>query len=249
MRPWIAVAYSAPVAAATAVFIIYPIGQGSFSDGYQRLALLGCYPSLLNTTFFLCCLTLLFLLTSNLGVIFLAAGNPFWLSPYNNKRAGLHAQDQTSYAGFDLASCAQTRHVLAFASKKASPGPGGGKNKNNKGPNPTTSHPNQNPYIGLGGKVIGQPFPFFNIKTGGLPPSPAIYCIHCKSANQYYIGECKNFKELLNILHTLKLGCMEIRDFSLTILESRMMLIFVSFLLFLANLLRNSNLAWIFKTN
>merc|ERR1739848_764056 len=33
MRPWIAVAYSAPVAAATAVFIIYPLGQGSFSDG------------------------------------------------------------------------------------------------------------------------------------------------------------------------------------------------------------------------
>jgi photosystem II P680 reaction center D1 protein len=30
MRPWIAVAYSAPVAAASA---IYPIGQGSFSDG------------------------------------------------------------------------------------------------------------------------------------------------------------------------------------------------------------------------
>uniref|UniRef100_M1BAR7 Photosystem Q(B) protein n=1 Tax=Solanum tuberosum TaxID=4113 RepID=M1BAR7_SOLTU len=28
MRPWIAVAYSAPVAAATAVFLIYPIGQG-----------------------------------------------------------------------------------------------------------------------------------------------------------------------------------------------------------------------------
>ncbi|KAL0463062.1 UNVERIFIED_CONTAM: Photosystem II protein D1 [Sesamum latifolium] len=33
MRPWIAVAYSAPVAAATAVFLIYPIDQGSFSDG------------------------------------------------------------------------------------------------------------------------------------------------------------------------------------------------------------------------
>jgi hypothetical protein len=33
MRPWIAVAYSAPVAAATAVFLRYPIGQGSFSDG------------------------------------------------------------------------------------------------------------------------------------------------------------------------------------------------------------------------
>ncbi|KAL8255009.1 hypothetical protein R6Q59_033230 [Mikania micrantha] len=30
---FIAVAYSAPVAAATAVFLIYPIGQGSFSDG------------------------------------------------------------------------------------------------------------------------------------------------------------------------------------------------------------------------
>jgi photosystem II P680 reaction center D1 protein len=32
MRPWIFVAFSAPVAAATAVFLIYPIGQG-FSDG------------------------------------------------------------------------------------------------------------------------------------------------------------------------------------------------------------------------
>ena len=33
MRPWIMVAYSAPVAAATAVFLVYPFGQGSFSDG------------------------------------------------------------------------------------------------------------------------------------------------------------------------------------------------------------------------
>ena len=33
MRPWIAVAFSAPVAAATSVLLIYPIGQGSFSDG------------------------------------------------------------------------------------------------------------------------------------------------------------------------------------------------------------------------
>ena len=33
MRPWICVAYSAPVAAATAVFLVYPFGQGSFSDG------------------------------------------------------------------------------------------------------------------------------------------------------------------------------------------------------------------------
>merc|ERR1712100_187303 len=33
MRPWIFVAFSAPVTAATAVFIVYPIGQASFSDG------------------------------------------------------------------------------------------------------------------------------------------------------------------------------------------------------------------------
>ena len=33
MRPWIFVAYSAPVAAAAAVFLVYPFGQGSFSDG------------------------------------------------------------------------------------------------------------------------------------------------------------------------------------------------------------------------
>jgi photosystem II P680 reaction center D1 protein len=33
MRPWIFVAFSAPVSAAAAVFILYPIGQASFSDG------------------------------------------------------------------------------------------------------------------------------------------------------------------------------------------------------------------------
>lgn len=32
MRGWIFIAFSAPVIAATAVFIVYPIGQGSFSD-------------------------------------------------------------------------------------------------------------------------------------------------------------------------------------------------------------------------
>lgn len=32
-RPWIAVAFSAPVSAATAVFLVYPMGQGSFSEG------------------------------------------------------------------------------------------------------------------------------------------------------------------------------------------------------------------------
>jgi photosystem II P680 reaction center D1 protein len=33
MRPWIFVAFSGPVVAASAVFIVYPIGQASFSDG------------------------------------------------------------------------------------------------------------------------------------------------------------------------------------------------------------------------
>ena len=33
IRPWILVAFSAPVSAATAVFIVYPICQASFSDG------------------------------------------------------------------------------------------------------------------------------------------------------------------------------------------------------------------------
>lgn len=33
MRPWIAVAFSAPAAAATSVLLVYPVGQGSFSEG------------------------------------------------------------------------------------------------------------------------------------------------------------------------------------------------------------------------
>ena len=49
MRPWIAVAYSAPVAAASAVFLIYPIGQGSFSDGMP----LGKFCPAFNVSWFL----------------------------------------------------------------------------------------------------------------------------------------------------------------------------------------------------
>ncbi|NJN86196.1 MAG: photosystem II q(b) protein [Leptolyngbyaceae cyanobacterium SL_7_1] len=33
MRPWISLAFTAPVAASMAVFLIYPIGQGGFSEG------------------------------------------------------------------------------------------------------------------------------------------------------------------------------------------------------------------------
>jgi photosystem II P680 reaction center D1 protein len=33
MRPWISLAFTAPVAAALSVFIIYPVGQGGFSEG------------------------------------------------------------------------------------------------------------------------------------------------------------------------------------------------------------------------
>lgn len=36
MSPWIAVAYSAPMAAAIAVLLVYAIGQGSFSDAMPR---------------------------------------------------------------------------------------------------------------------------------------------------------------------------------------------------------------------
>lgn len=33
MRPWIFIAYTAPIFATAAIFLVYPIGQGSFSDG------------------------------------------------------------------------------------------------------------------------------------------------------------------------------------------------------------------------
>ena len=45
MRPWIAVAYSAPVAAATAVFLIYPIGSFSDSKPLGYFQLHDCIPS------------------------------------------------------------------------------------------------------------------------------------------------------------------------------------------------------------
>lgn len=53
MRPWICITFSAPVAAAAAVFVVYPIGQRSLSDGMPldlgRLTL--CWFFKLNITF------------------------------------------------------------------------------------------------------------------------------------------------------------------------------------------------------
>ncbi len=54
MRPWIFVAYSAPVAAASAVFLVYPFGQGSFSDAMplgSQVPSTTCLSSKRSTTF------------------------------------------------------------------------------------------------------------------------------------------------------------------------------------------------------
>ena len=54
MRPWIFVAYSAPVVAASAVFLVYPFGQGSFSDAMpseSQVRLTTCSSSKQNTIF------------------------------------------------------------------------------------------------------------------------------------------------------------------------------------------------------
>ncbi|AFZ54280.1 Photosystem Q(B) protein 1 [Cyanobacterium aponinum AL20118] len=42
MRPWIAIAFSAPAAAVTSVLLVYPIGQGSFSQG-MPLGIVGTF--------------------------------------------------------------------------------------------------------------------------------------------------------------------------------------------------------------
>ncbi|MBA0644678.1 hypothetical protein Goklo_028808 [Gossypium klotzschianum] len=42
MHLWIIVAYSIPVATATAIFLIYSSGQGSFSDG-MTLGIFGTF--------------------------------------------------------------------------------------------------------------------------------------------------------------------------------------------------------------
>jgi photosystem II P680 reaction center D1 protein len=81
MRPWIAVAYSAPVAAATAVFLIYPIGQGSFSDGYWLAQL--AYGLLL------CCwFAVIIMYPSNVGV-------PPW--HWSNSKLEFYLKGETLY--------------------------------------------------------------------------------------------------------------------------------------------------------
>ena len=47
MRPWISLAFTAPVAACVSVFLVYPVGQGSFSEG-MPLGISGTFTFMMN---------------------------------------------------------------------------------------------------------------------------------------------------------------------------------------------------------
>jgi hypothetical protein len=179
MRPWIAVAYSAPVAAATAVFLIYPIGQGSFSDGYLGLvALLVCQAwlggsQLLHITGW-----------SNPKVkLYLKGEHPTFLALKNFFKQSL-----------------KTRLVLTRATPLPDPGGGPEKDNNNK--------KEGNPLLNNNSTLInGKRIAFSDYDISIVENLSTVYCIFCKNTGKYLVGETINFKKRSNQhLTSLNLG-------------------------------------------
>lgn len=183
MRPWIAVAYSAPVAAASAVFLVYPIGQGSFSDGGLKwLAhLVYMWLSFLNKNiifFILNCseklnhhalhavqveiiICLIFLFT-----IINTSYN------WNNHKVVFYQNRRNS-------------SVIVKAASDPSPGQEPPNNNENK----------DNSLLSNNNIVKGKRIPFANLRAQNLTNTPAVYCIRCKENNMYYVGQTNNFKQ------------------------------------------------------
>ena len=193
MRPWIAVAYSAPVAAATAVFLIYPIGQGSFSDGYKKVALLTCwYAQKNNGGLFLNIKTIKaekswgnpkveFYLKGEYPIFFISILN-YFISNINDC--------------FNRKKKAKKKRNIKANNLGNIESPGSGNNHGNEhDPNKKKDDPllkNNNPI--LSGIKTGQRIKLNNYQVNSVKNIAGVYCIFCNKAGKYYVGESKNLK-------------------------------------------------------
>lgn len=173
MRPWICVAYSAPVAAATAVFLIYPIGQGSFSDG---MPLGKVFAPILHSPHdyaTLCWLIFLVSLNTMLRkknlVTRLNGGSPFYNNDFRN-------------SWFQLAK----RHVnSSFAPSEA---------KASGRSQPELRPPSFENLSTEGSEKSSEPSPKDNPVSNRIQPrkQPGLYMIRCLVNDLRYYGESGN---------------------------------------------------------
>jgi hypothetical protein len=177
MRPWIAVAYSAPVAAATAVFIIYPIGQGSFSDG---MPLGEIRPFLSYTITFKIVITI--------------------YNIYKRKTQYYKRNTQYCYASFNYRELNRVTYlkgehpsiqsrISAFPNRDAEFANLGFEIRDDS-------------LLNFEEKVPGPSYPLSNVSTETLDNTPGIYAIRCIDSNKHYVGETKNIKNRIPKLLT-----------------------------------------------
>ena len=114
MRPWICVAYSAPVAAASAVFLVYPFGQGSFSDamplGISAEPLITCSSSK-RSIISLCILSICLVLPAYLVVVSLLC---YARKPWSHLHSSAKQQKQESQNyGYKFGQEEETYNIVA----------------------------------------------------------------------------------------------------------------------------------------
>jgi hypothetical protein len=198
MRPWIAVAYSAPVAAATAVFLIYPIGQGSFSDGYVIIVLVALLVpgfgktrgNFVNTPLFFptaktTLKRVLFSLFLKLKVV---------TQNWSNLKVEFYLKGE--HPTFCFRTRGEHKHTSISTKcqgvRKPS-GPPGNSNQNTNGENPDPKK--DNPLLKNNSKLVtGERFAFENYNVSMVENKSTVYGIYCKQTDKYAVGETKNFK-------------------------------------------------------
>ncbi len=208
MRPWIAVAYSAPVAAASAVFIIYPIGQGSFSDGYTKLAQCILIIVSLLSTIIEIILTKkynLVLYWSNPTTEFYLKGeNPDYSFNLSSKKNKLLAA-LTAPLIYHIGGAENLKRSLRFVNIKTN-----AKKRSNSGPNlPNSGDDNSqdNPLLNNENKAVGETICFDIANSTNIPNTPGVYCIRSKQNNMHYVGETQNLKSrILQHQSSLRMG-------------------------------------------
>ena len=171
MRPWIAVAYSAPVAAASAVFIIYPIGQGSFSDGYTKLAqCILILVSLISTIMEIMLTKKYFLAhywSNSTTEFYLKGENPDYSSNFSTQLNNLLA-----ILIYYMSGAANLKRSLRFSNIKTN-----AKKRNNSGPNlPNSGDDNSqdNPLLNNENKAVGETICFDTANTTNIPNTPGV---------------------------------------------------------------------------
>jgi Photosynthetic reaction centre protein/GIY-YIG catalytic domain len=182
MRPWIAVAYSAPVAAASAVFLVYPIGQGSFSDGYEISVAQHAY----YCYYFIAIYMNFYIILKNKN----------WSNPtFEFYLKGEHP-NLLLYFSKSFIPKKNIIQVNSTSNRSSSIEPPDGGPPSGEPDGEEDNKRKDNPLLNNNSKIIsGERIPFAEFSLNNIKNKSAVYFIFCKKTGKYAVGESKNFKK------------------------------------------------------